>query len=194
MKWYLDLDDTLYRTTFGYGKVVRTAAELYKIRPLLFALRLLKTRRKFDFGDGVRHSTQLFHALRSYGIDSIEAEALLLKKLKGIDFLYPDAAKFLDWLEKQKIKPTIITLGDPETQDFKISLIPRLRNFDRIVVQEPKEDYLSRLPKHEAIIIDDRQVNNLPKWCKGVMVTRKRTAENYDGKVIKSLTELIDES
>lgn len=190
MKWYLDLDHTLYKTTFGYGQICRAASDIYKIRPLSFVLRMLLTRREFDFDGDIRHSSRLFHALKSCGIDDPNAASLIRNRLKGKDFLYPDAKILLDWLGKQGIKPTIITLGDVATQEFKISLIPSLMGFDRIVVQEPKQNYLKKLKKHDAIIVDDRPVNDLPLWCKGVLIAR-RPGEQYSGQIIKSLTELI---
>lgn len=193
MKWYIDLDDTLYRTMYGYGELCRAASQLYGIKYFSLILRLLRMRSKYDFGDGVRHSSRFFYTLRSYGIDSVEAEALLSKQLKSKDLLYPDAIIFLDWLKKKNISPTILTFGDPETQEFKMSLIPQIHHFDRVVVQQPKQHYLKNLAKHDAILIDDRPVNDLPQWCKGVLLARKPGQTNFEGRIITTLTELVDE-
>lgn len=193
MKWYLDFDDTLYRTTYGYSEMCRAVAQLYDIRLLSFVMRMLRMRKKFASGGSSRGALQYFHTIRSYGIDPAEAEALIFKRINNKDYLYKDAVQFLDWLEGQGIKPTILTFGDPETQDFKMSLIPRIRSFEKIIVQEPKQDYLKKLAKHDAILVDDKPVVQLPQWCRGVLLARKPSTTTYPGKTITSLTELIDE-
>lgn len=192
MKWYLDLDDTLYRTVYGYGEVCRATSRLYNLQFFSVVMRVLQYHQQFDLDDGPRRSIRLFKALQSYGIDSAEAEALLIKELRNKELLYPDAILFLDWLEKKGIKPTILTFGDPATQLLKQSLVPRLRDLECVVVQEPKQNYLKNLPEHDAILVDDRPVDDLPSWCQGVLLTRKANPL-YSGRKIASLTELIDE-
>ncbi|HSE29831.1 MAG TPA: HAD family hydrolase [Candidatus Saccharimonadales bacterium] len=190
-KWYLDLDDTLYRTTYGYSEMCRAVSKLYDIKLMTFAIRMLRHRVKG--GGSARGYLRFFKTLQSFGIDPTEARELIFKELIGKDFLYDDAREFLSWLDKHDSKPTIVTFGDPETQEFKISLLPELAEFEKVIVQQPKQIYLNNLPQHDAIIVDDKPVLDLPTWCSGVLLVRKLPAKDYNGQIVKSLKELINE-
>lgn len=193
MKWYLDLDDTLFQTTLGYGEICRAVSKLYKIKLMTFAIRMLGMRAKPTPGGSERGYLRLFHTLRSFGIDPDEAAPIIRQELSKYDFLFPDATGLLDWLEEQKVKPVILTFGDPETQSFKLSLVPRLAEFEHVIVQEPKQHYLKNLDKHDAILVDDKPIPNLPPWCRGVLIQRKNRVAPPNTRVITKLTELIYE-
>ncbi|HEU5187786.1 MAG TPA: HAD family hydrolase [Candidatus Saccharimonadales bacterium] len=193
MKWYLDLDDTLFQTTLGYSEVCRAVSKLYKIKLMTFAIRMLRMRAKPTKGGSERGYLRLFHTLRSFGIDPDEAAPVIKQELERYDFLFPDAAVLLDWLENQGVRPVILTFGDPETQVFKMSLVPRLAEFEHVVVQEPKQQYLKKMTKHDAILVDDKPIQDLPDWCRGVLIQRKIRVAPPNTRVITKLTELIHE-
>lgn len=191
MKWYIDLDDTLFDTTYAYGQMCRVAADLYDIKLLVFAIRMLRNRQKFKFGGSRRGCLRYFYTLRSFGIDDNQARELIFKRLNGKDFLYKDAKKLLTWLKQQGIEPVILTFGDKETQEFKMSLVPEIAGFKKVVVQEPKQNYIKSLPKHDSILIDDKPVEDLPDWCRGVLILRRPQVAAHGSQTILSLTELI---
>lgn len=191
MKWYLDLDDTLYKRTYGYIRLCQAVGQIYKIKPLSFGIKLLKTRKKIIVDGSPRYIARIFKTLELYGIDPISARLEIKNHLAGEDFLYEDARYLVEWLKSKQVKPAILTMGDDATQRFKISLIPELKGFEVITVQESKAEVLRKTPKHDAILVDDKIVPDLPSWCRFVYLARKPVAPDFRGESINSLTELI---
>ncbi|MGH7196282.1 MAG: hypothetical protein ACREGJ_00765 [Candidatus Saccharimonadales bacterium] len=189
-EWYLDLDRTLFDTERFVLELFKVAGRIYREKGVR-RMRLLT-----DLPHQIRYVGDLsyypfFDHLAEYGVDTQEAKKLLYEALKDNDFLYKDAHELLDWLESHGIQPHILTFGDKDYQSFKISLAPRLQNLPVTIVQESKGAFLARQACESAILVDDKLVTDLPEWCTGALLTRKKSVAGYNGLVIKNLNDLM---
>lgn len=170
---YLDLDRTLFDTPRFMDVLMATMAT--RIGGDMTSLKLLdEALSSYRILAAGQYTYQFFRHMAVYGFNQTELEASLREEFKHTDFLYPDAYALLNFVDEQKIPVTILTFGDTLYQCFKISLVDRLKTYERACVLIEKPKYIAEHIDRPSILVDDKifQVNQLPKQCTGVLINR----------------------
>lgn len=127
-----------------------------------------------------------------YGLTEQEIVDLAARvREKRRSFLYPDARRLLGRLALRGITPTILTYGDPFTQNIKAVL--NGLDYPVEVVDGLKGEYLSKTaPNEPLVLVEDRakHLGGLPPRGIGVLYNSKGETVAYNGPVIKSHDEL----
>lgn len=192
MQLYLDLDHTLFNTdqaNLRFGQVVEA---LFGITPAQLAHN--QTAFSVQVGGG-QHFYRFFAQLASIGIAIDRAKQQMHQALMNEDFLYPDARYLLSYLEKHNVSAKVLSLGDPDFQSFKYSLVPELQQYPFICVQALKGEYFQAHASEPAMIVDDMHIAALPEGCRGVLIDRTqaiRLQQQDDYCSINSLTVVKD--
>lgn len=190
---YLDLDRTLVKTDVITGALHKALEQLYgrvtvkqisadypHFRPLV----------------GVQNYYDFFGQVESYGLEADTVEADLRAHITSNDLLYEDALPMLDELDATGLPISILTYGERRFQEFKATLVPRLKPYKVISILEEKAAYLAKHPS-PCMLVDDRAAtfNKLPAHCIGVLIDRQlkeRCVKTNEGFAINSL-EIVGE-
>lgn len=145
----------------------------------------------------------MFAHLTRLGLNSNSVEECLLSTLpstaRGANgYLYPDSPRFINFLRNTSEVDdlSILTHGYLRPQEIKIALSRVVIDDLRCAVtEEPKDIYLrANFQDKQGIIVDDKNIKNLPPNIVHALVDRDRTSEHgYDSLVTiqKSWSELV---
>lgn len=179
---YLDLDRTLYDTNRAAG-LIRAALERGFSDKGITAQLLADEQEQFHQYHGEWYFYDFFSHMAAHNLDEQTIKSYLQEQLSSEDLLYPDAKDLLGSLESRRDDVLVLTFGDKRYQEFKYSLVPQLQQFRLVCIQSSKGNYIRTQVKRPSLIVDDKQILDLPSDCQGVLVDRTREAafEQADG-------------
>jgi FMN phosphatase YigB (HAD superfamily) len=158
--FFLDLDRTLFDTDRAKPIIYEAIQEAYDIDA--DALRFDRRRHYvYPSGDDTYYYPLFAHLHKDHAIDPDEAAGKLGDALEGHDFLFEDAHLFLDELDAAEAPASILTFGDDAYQEFKVSLCPRLSDYDVTVTRESKGLHIATTTEAPSVMIDDKRIHSL---------------------------------
>ncbi len=196
----LDLDRTLFDTN-GFMDDTAEALETYfHVDAKKFTRDIpnyyVQTSENLRAYDMFAHLTDL--ALNSDAVEDCLLSTLPLTTRGANGYLYPDSPRFINFLRNnpEVNDLSILTHGYSRPQGIKIALartvIDDLRS---VVTEEPKDIYLrANFQDKQGIIVDDKDIENLPPNIIHALVDRDRTSKHgYDSLVTiqKSWSEFV---
>jgi hypothetical protein len=200
---FLDQDGTLAETDAGLkalykriGSVGRLVSEREAQREA--SRRAAKAKKTlvvppYDLRDHLGSDPSFELEGEPYGLTEREITALAKEvRTREGGFQFPDAERLLGRLASRGVVPTILTYGDPYTQNIK-ALLNGLSEYPVAVVNGLKGEYLAKISPHDpAILVEDRikHLHGLPPKGIGVLYGPKGNDTSYTGPVIKSHDEL----
>ena len=183
----LDLDRTLFDTS----QFIHDTSEVLEAEFGVDAHRFTQ--------DIPKHYIQTSEALRTYdlfghiahlNLDDKAVEYCLKSELprkpRGVNgYLYSNTADFLDFVQSRtEIEVTsVLTYGKGRTQNLKLFLAAAvLEDLFSAITEESKDAYLrAHFPNGQGIIIDDKDIENLPHNFTHLFIDRTRASgRGYD--------------
>lgn len=203
---YLDQDGTLAETDAGLkalyeevgrgavGRILRERKLQRRASQDVARLHSTLVVPPYDLADHLGPSPSFELEGDPYGLTEREITDLAWRvREKRRNFLYSDARRLLGRLASRGVTPTILTYGDPFTQNIK-AVLNGLDDYPiEVVVEELKGEYLSKTAPNEPLfLVEDRtkHLDKLPAQGVGVLYNPKGEAVSYKGPVVKSHDEL----
>ncbi len=179
---YLDLDRTLYDTSRAAG-LIRAAAADKLTEAGVTEQQLADEQEQFHQYYGEWYFYDFFSHMAAHNLAEPDVKAFLRERLNGVDLLFPDAKDLLESLAARRGDVVVLTFGDKRYQEFKYSLVPQLQDFRMVCIQSSKGNYIRTQIKRPSLIVDDKQILDLPDDCQGILIDRSREAafEQADG-------------
>lgn len=154
---------------------------------------------QFTVGEGLLRTVNYSGMLSNAGLTNEQVSVALANELGSKSYLFDDAVGLLAMLEtvKENYDIEILTFGQAEFQQLKISREPLLKNIPVNVTLEPKALFIAKTfaAQTNGVLVDDKPGQHLPaNWLE---IHIDRTATTYEkpqdiGEGIIRITSLDD--
>jgi hypothetical protein len=174
----VDFDRTLFDLDLFYHTIWQTLAKHHD----------------FDFNDAFSKMRDFYYAahdgyhgtysfenhVRAFIPDMGENEAIaeLHSTLPETHFLYDDATEVTAWQQKG-YEVRILSFGEAQIQQFKLSFCPELEAVPKDIILTPKPAFIQHhFANRQGYLIDDKTEVGLPKGIKQIHILRNKPLEN----------------
>lgn len=170
MKVYFDFDGTLFDTHLFYRTFWRKADLLYGSD----SEEAISAAAEFHepHVSGLEWYDFQAHA-DAYGLDSLKINTIL-EDMRSLSFMFVDSHAALKYAES-KYLVEILTFGDMEHQQLKVSTEPKLKAYDIHIVQQHKKEFLANLEGNNILIDDKDLQSQMPENTLFIHIDREAT-------------------